>query len=151
MFLAHSFRLRDPWQREAADDGATRWTRGFHRPTGLEGDDALWLVISGLPENASVFLNGQQLGATVLGATGVSPVRTTDESSTPTSHDAPASPPPHNQFEVTHLLADANQIEIVIPPSDPQPPASSSPRRVAHGDLQPPFPYDVRLGIIGHS
>ena len=93
MFLAHSFRLRDPWQREPADDGSVRWTRGFHRPTGLEADDALWLVISGLPEGAAVSVNGRRL-----------------------------EPPlgyPHGQFEVTSLLADSNQIEIAIPPSLP--------------------------------
>ena len=61
MFLAHSFRLRDPWQCDCLTNGTTRWSRVFHRPTGLEPDDALWLVCSGLPAEATVTLNGKEL------------------------------------------------------------------------------------------
>ena len=89
MFLAHTFRLRDPWQCECTLDGGVRWSRVFHRPTGLEADDALWLVCSGLPPGAAVTLN----------ATRLTPRRARR------SH----------QFEVTSLLADTNRIEIVIP------------------------------------
>ena len=61
MFLAHSFRLRDPWQCEACEDGALRWSRVFHRPTGLDPGDQLVLVISGLPLSPQVTINGQPL------------------------------------------------------------------------------------------
>lgn len=125
MFLAHSFRLRDPWQCECGPEGALRWSRVFHRPTGLEEDDALWLVCSLLPPDAVVSINGQQLSSC---ATGVPPVL------------------PLHQYEVTPLITEANRIDIEIPAgaSDPQPSAPS---------LQPPpaFPYDVRLGVVGHS
>ncbi|MCC6493856.1 MAG: hypothetical protein IT424_12660 [Pirellulales bacterium] len=60
MFLAHSIRLRDPWQCEPNADGRLRWTRTFHRPTGLEADDDLWLVLSGLPPGAEVRVNGYE-------------------------------------------------------------------------------------------
>ena len=149
MFLAHSFRLRDPWQCEQAADGATRWSRVFHRPTGMEPDDDLWLVCSGLPSGAAVSLNNQRLPlppdvrkcAPGMGATGVPPVRSrADPTITSGRSTVPSLP---NQFDVTPILADANRIEIVIP-ADLQPPAHS---------LQPSprFPYDVRLGIVGHS
>jgi hypothetical protein len=98
MFLAHSFRLRDPWQCDCLTTGATRWSRVFHRPTGLEDDDALWLVCSGLPAEASVTLNGTPL-------------------------DRSAGDAPH-QYEVTTLLSETNRVELLIP-SDP--PASSLP------------------------
>jgi hypothetical protein len=116
MFLAHSFRLRDPWQREPLADGGVRWSRVFHCPTGLEPDDALWLVCSGLPAGAVVSINDQRL--------------------TPPDHSGP------NRFDVTPHLADANCIEILLT-SDLAPQASG---------LKPQaFPYDVRLGVVGHS
>jgi hypothetical protein len=146
MFLAHSFRLRDPWQREAQNDGAVRWTRLFHRPTGLEPDDALWLVISGLPEGARVTLNGQPLAPLEKG-TGSRPEAMNANAPKELTNSLDSDPPnieracPLFQWDVTALLADSNQVEITIP-SDLQPPTSS---------LQPAFPYDARLGIVGHS
>jgi hypothetical protein len=138
MFLAHSFRLRDPWQCERLGDGATRWSRVFHRPTGLEPDDALWLVIAGLPENAAVSLNGQPLCPSDISqrATSVLPARATESSSPSPEGDAT------NQFEVTSLLGDANRIEILLP-SDPRSPVS--------GRQSGSFPYDARLAVVGHS
>jgi hypothetical protein len=96
MFLAHSFRLRDPWQCEALAQGGVLWTRAFHRPTGLEEDDALWLVCSGLPTEATVTVNGQPVPRTAAG---------------------------RNEFDVTDLLAETNRIEIAIS-SDLAPSAS---------------------------
>jgi hypothetical protein len=118
MFLAHSFRLRDPWQREELGDGGVRWSRVFHRPTGLEVDDELWLVCSGLPPGAGVAMNTAPL--------------------TQPGHDAPY------QFNVTALLADKNRIAIEIPSPGLPPAASSLPPSSA-------FPFDVRLGVVGHS
>jgi hypothetical protein len=119
MFLAHSFRLRDPWQCDCLTTGATRWSRVFHRPTGLEDDDALWLVCSGLPAEASVTLNGTLLARNAADAT--------------------------HQYEVTTLVTDTNKVELLIP-SD-----SASPLPTAHCPPPTPFPYDLRLGIVGHS
>ena len=145
MFLAHSFRLRDPWKCEAADAGHTRWSRLFHRPTGLEPDDELVLVISGLPPEATVTVNGHEFSGTSPPgpasspcATGILPVPapgTNDPSETGGSRTAhqPA------QFNVTSILTDANQIEIQVPiPHSPLPSLKS-------------FPYDARLAIIAHS
>jgi hypothetical protein len=124
MFLAHSIRLRDPWQRAATEEGGTRWSRRFHRPTSLEPDDQLLLVLSGLPPDAIVRVNGH------------------DFSLPPSAFPPPPSPLPA-QFDLTPLLADANEIEINLPPplptSDLRPPTS------------PSFPYDARLAVIGHS
>ena len=111
MFLAHSFRLRDPWHCEPAPEGGLRWSRVFHRPTGLEPDDELWLVVSGLPAGAQLTVNGH------------------------------AFPADMTQAPVTPLLADANQIQILLPAA----PAACG--------FAPPatFPYDARLGIVAHS
>jgi hypothetical protein len=102
VFLAHSFRLRDPWQFEAAAGGAARWSRVFHRPTGIEPDDELWLVCSGLPADSSAALNGTPL-------------------------TAPNADRPH-EFEVTRLLADANRIELHVPAEAASNTAGSSTR-----------------------
>lgn len=93
-FLAHSFRLRHPWECEQ-QESSTRWSRGFHKPTGLEPSDRLWLVVSGLPAGCSVSLNDQPL---------------------PT----PAANQP-GQYEVTDLLGDSNRIEILVPDATPSP------------------------------
>ncbi|MDC0936495.1 hypothetical protein OAS39_09415 [Pirellulales bacterium] len=88
-FLAHSFRLRRPWECEAIDTDAVRYSRVFHRPTGIEPGDAIWLVASGLPEQARVWVNEQL---------------------TETPPDAG-----RGQYEITGLLADANRIVIECP------------------------------------
>jgi hypothetical protein len=138
VFLAHSFRLRDPWQCDCLTTGATRWSRVFHRPTGLEDDDALWLVCSGLPAEASVTLNGVALSRNESAketASGPAP--------TPCATGVPPVSGAH-QYEVTTLLADTNKVELLIP-SDPTASSLQTPAS------PPPFPYDLRLGIIGHS
>jgi hypothetical protein len=137
MFLAHSIRLRNPWQRAATEGGGTRWSRHFHRPTGLEPDDQLLLVLSDLPVDVVVRVNGRTFA--------LSPI---PHSPFPTSHPAssnqqPAPPPIAQQFDLTPILADANEIEIEIP-LDPL-------RRVVAPRLPASFPYDARLAIIGHS
>ena len=62
MFLAHSIRLRRPWQCEPTATGGLRWTRSFHRPTGLEDDDLLWLVVSNLPGQTAPIVAEHALG-----------------------------------------------------------------------------------------
>jgi hypothetical protein len=156
MFLAHSFRLRRPWQCDCLTTGATRWSRVFHRPTGLEHDDALWLVCAGLPAEARVILNGVELpqvessqdtasGQTPSScATGVPPVQPTER--WPIGDDlAHSERSQKHQYEVTALLADTNKVELLIPAGSPP----SLP--TAHCPPPTPFPYDLRLGVIGHS
>jgi hypothetical protein len=134
MFLAHSFRLRDPWQCEATADGGLRWSRVFHRPTGLEPDDQLVLVLTGAPPATQVTINGHQFELRGRESFATSDVATMD------APQSQKTPDPF-QFDLTSLLADANRIELLIPPqaSSLKPQASS------------PFPYDARLAIIGHS
>ncbi|MBA4104779.1 MAG: hypothetical protein C0485_03395 [Pirellula sp.] len=146
MFLAHSIRLRDPWQCEATEQGGVRWSRRFHRPTGMEADDQLVLVLSGLPAGAMVRVNG--LGFDTGGgrdsfATGgvgdleAFPVAKESRPLTEQSVSAAVAA----QFDLTAILRDANEIEIETPPDpllvETRPPIS--------------FPYDARLAIIGHS
>ena len=93
MFLAHCFRLRDPWQCECTPDGATRWSRVFHRPTGLETDDALWLVCSGLPAGRRRHLQRRTPHAA---ATTPARINTTSPAASPTptaSKSTPLRPP----------------------------------------------------------
>jgi hypothetical protein len=160
MFLAHSIRLRDPWQCERTADGATRYSRTFHKPTGLEHDDDLWLVLSGLPADAQVTVNahtfalptpsplwgGQGRGsmrepasnhpALTLPIEGREPERVDGVSQkTPDPLKLPA------RYNITLILTETNRIEIFVPPpaSSLQPPASSS------------FPFDARLAIMARS
>jgi hypothetical protein len=139
MFLAHSIRLRDPWQCEATEQGGVRWSRRFHRPTGMEADDQLLLVLSGLPAGAGVRVNGHGFDAepsAVSGQPSAGPVASTS------SIQHPASAAVAAQFDLTAILGDANEIEIELPPTSP---AACSPQPVTS------FPYDARLAIIGHS
>ena len=152
MFLAHSIRLRDPWQCEPADDGGLRWSRVFHCPTGLESDDQLVLVITGLPLSAQVTINGHPFAPMSASgepsppcATGILPVPDAGTSPPlPTGGCRTAQPPPA-QFDVTPILIDDNRIEILVSPPTP------SPQPPAPAPAPAPFPYDARLAIIGHS
>ena len=89
MFLAHSIRLRDPWQCDRVGDGALRWSRVFHRPTGIEADDLLWLMVVALPAEVPVAVNGAAVEPVYEGL--------------------------HARFDVTHLLGDANRVEFIVP------------------------------------
>jgi hypothetical protein len=153
MFLAHSIRLRDPWQCEPTGEGGLRWTRIFHRPTGLEPDDDLWLVIIGLPpDDAKVVVNGHEFAQ-----------RDRDEARTRCDHPSltlpvkgrggedssvePQKTPDLFRADLTPILADANRIEIELPPA-----ACASAERAEIG-LAPKdaFPFDARLAIVGRS
>lgn len=142
MFLAHSIRLRDPWQCAATADGGVRWSRRFHRPTGLEADDQLLLVLSGLPAGSVVRVNGH--GFDAGGGRGSF---ATGESSKSLTAPVAKEPRPLTalpaQFDLTPILADANEIEIEVL-ADPLP-------RLVEPRLPGAFPYDARLAIIGHS
>jgi len=140
MFLAHSIRLRDPWQCAATDEGGMRWSRRFHRPTGLEADDQLLLVLSGLPAGAVVRVNGHGFGGE---RSAISDQRSAVPDVQTSSIEQQASATVAAQFDLTAILGDANEIEIEIP-ADPL-------RRLVEPQLPSSFPYDARLAIIGHS
>ncbi|WP_428305278.1 hypothetical protein [Lacipirellula sp.] len=123
MFLAHSIRLRDPWQCAATEQGGVRWSRRFHRPTGLEADDQLLLVVSGLPANAAVRVNGCSFRGQQADASEARAVA--------------------QQFDLTSILGDTNEIEIDVP-RDPL-------RRLVEPRLESSFPYDARLAVMGNS
>ncbi|TWT86147.1 hypothetical protein Mal64_38870 [Pseudobythopirellula maris] len=56
---SHVIRLRAAWRHDAASGVAER---RFHRPTGLEGGDRVWLVFDEpAPAGATVALNGGAL------------------------------------------------------------------------------------------
>ena len=58
---SHTIQLRDPWRHERATGGGVRWSRVFHRPTGLTERETVWLVVSDW--GVVVELNGQVLSA----------------------------------------------------------------------------------------
>jgi hypothetical protein len=62
--MPHIIRLRGPWEWEASAD-KVRITRRFHRPTGLEAGDCVWLTIDDVHGSATVALNGRRLGEIV--------------------------------------------------------------------------------------
>ena len=53
----------------------------------------------------------------------------------------PASPAIAQQFDLTPILADNNDIELEVPLPTSDLPSPTSPR----------FPYDARLAVVGHS
>jgi hypothetical protein len=165
LFLVHSIRLRDPWQCERTDDGATRWTRTFHKPTGLEADDDLWLVLSGMPKEANVTINGHTFAhlapSPLWGGQGKGSkqVQASDHPSltlpsegremeeycdqsqkTPDPLRLPA------RYNVTLILTETNRIEILVP-------AGCRGSAGTDGLAPPPssFPFDARLAIMARS
>ena len=57
----HVIRLRGPWQQESRPGGIVRYSRRFHKPTGLEGGERVWLVIDSAA--SGTLLNNQPLAA----------------------------------------------------------------------------------------
>ncbi len=86
----HIIRLRDPWQYKPFPSGGMRWSRAFHRPTGLTANETVWLVVSG--PAAAVWLGEQRLTASVDG--------------------------PESRFDITAWLADHNRLIIEVPRAD---------------------------------
>ena len=69
--------------------GVVRYARNFQRPTGLEPGDKVWLVVEPPRSTATVRLADQDLGTV--------------------SHGEPAA-----RFDITQLMADHNDLEIVV-------------------------------------
>src|SRR5437867_2710614 len=64
MNMTHSIRLRGPWERDALGPdggGPFRYSRRFHKPTGLEASSRVWLVVEDAEGEAVVVLNGQEV------------------------------------------------------------------------------------------
>ena len=60
--MPHTIRLRGPWTEQPREGGGRLLMRRFHRPTGLDADSQVWLVIEGVAEEAEVTLNDRPLG-----------------------------------------------------------------------------------------
>jgi len=88
--MSHTIRLRDPWQHAPIQAGGMRWTRAFHRPTGLTERETVWLVVSG--ETSGVRLGGQLLTASGAG--------------------------PGSHYDITARLADHNRLTVEVPQAD---------------------------------
>jgi hypothetical protein len=60
----HPIRLRGPWDAQPLADspGLVRLTRRFHRPTGLDGGERVWLAIDAPAAPSRVVLNGVLAG-----------------------------------------------------------------------------------------
>lgn len=67
--ISSNLRMPADWEPTLGSDfcGRVRCRRSFGRPTGLEPDDIVWLVIDGAKDLAKVSLNATRLGE-VLGA-----------------------------------------------------------------------------------
>jgi len=78
--------------------GTVRFTRRFHRPTGLEANSHVSLVIDDVDWQAEVSLNDRLLGTAVC-------------SHSPVSQQAVKCPA---RLEITKLLAPQNRISIVV-------------------------------------
>lgn len=89
----HSIRLRDPWDVEPAAGGLRRHRRYFNKPTGLEPDDQVWVVIQGTVGLVELTLNG------------ASPAYVRGRG--PSGHGEPSA------FDVTTLLNLRNELVIV--------------------------------------
>ncbi len=85
----HVIRLRGPWQLEPLGDGGACCRRTFHKPTGLDAGERVWLVVERPAGRAAVRLNGRALGV-VEGEASV------------------------GRFDVTGRLADGNSLEIDV-------------------------------------
>jgi hypothetical protein len=178
MFLAHSIRLRDPWQCESLEGGALRWSRVFHRPTGLEPDDSLCLVISGLPPEAQVTVNGHAFEPKDE-VPAPSPLRGADQASTgdPKSPERRAVAFAQQPGRGLNQESAANHPSLALPVKGREPEEScvEPARSLSQFDVTailaddnrieihiPPqassfkpqassFPYDARLAILGRS
>ena len=57
----HTIRLRGPWEQESLAGELVRWTRRFHKPTGLDDNSRVWLVIENVAGEIDVTLNGRPM------------------------------------------------------------------------------------------
>lgn len=96
--LPHIIRLREPWERQPLGDGTVRYTRRFHRPTGLDARSRVWLVVEGVEGDAEVALNERVLARAISDQAAKEVVGT--------AHPT--------RFEITELLRPENVVSIAI-------------------------------------
>jgi hypothetical protein len=95
----HIIRLRGPWACEHLQ-GAVRFTRRFHCPTGLDAASRVWLAIDEVDGRATVMLNDRLCGEIASSAT----ARTLDDAESqrcPGRFDVTADLLPHNVLSIT--------------------------------------------------
>jgi|SRR4051812_3068876 hypothetical protein len=97
--MSHVIRLREPWERQSLDDGTIRFTRRFHRPTGLNANSRVWLVVGDFHGDAEVSLNDRLLGPT--------------DCSKAAAMVGTAHP---TEFEITEMLRPENVVSILVGP-----------------------------------
>lgn len=60
----HRIRLRSAWVREQASASSARWSRWFHRPSGLSSEDRIYVAIRDAdPPIDSVWIGDHELSA----------------------------------------------------------------------------------------
>jgi hypothetical protein len=117
-------RMPNDWQEIAGADfrGIVRHVRRFHRPTGLEPHERVWLVSEGVDSHGQFTLNGQSLGRS-------------------SGYAIPA------EFDITDLLQDANDLTIDIELSYDPPHANATlrpGREKLPGGLIAPVRLEIR-------
>ena len=101
--------------------GLVRYTRSFHRPTGLDAGSRVWLVIEDVDFQATVTLNDQSLG--VIQLAGSPQARQLFD----LPHHPIACP---TRFDITDLLAPSNSLVLdILQPPD----TANLPRPSRHG------------------
>src|SRR5204863_1246889 len=91
--------LRGPWEYELLQrEGTARFTRRFHRPTGLDAASRVWLAIDDVDWHASVMLNDRSLGQIV----------SAQSLAQPNTHRCPV------RFEITADLQPQNVLSITV-------------------------------------
>jgi hypothetical protein len=94
--MPHIIRLRGPWEEQPLEGGRVCLVRRFHRPTGLEAGDRVWLVIGEVSAPAEVTLGGKLLGRIAQA-------------------QPPAPQTSTARFDITAELAPLNVLEIRLP------------------------------------
>ena len=97
---SHTIRLRGPWGSQPLAS-CVRFTRVFHRPTGLGPQSKVWLVIDDVERPAIVALNDCVLGEVV-------PSRSNAPSLEPELRRCPA------RFDITDRLHPQNRLLIDV-------------------------------------
>jgi hypothetical protein len=68
--MPHVIRLREPWECEALGtdgEGPLRYSRRFHKPTGLTAGSRVWLVVEEVDGDAEASVNSRGLGDIKVG------------------------------------------------------------------------------------
>jgi hypothetical protein len=97
----HTIRLREPWLKQALQDGSIQLTRVFHRPTGLDASNRVCLHIEDIVGGGQVTLNNRLIGH----------IHPQQNAAAP--GDAICCPA---RFDITSNLQPTNLLSIQLPP-----------------------------------